>query len=182
MTSLATPIWAPSPSFGSGRTDCGPIRYLYQVPASRSDDRRSISVSFPARYEEAKRQVIDITVAAVNRLLQLPSGWDGMHAAAISDLAALTAIEWLDRIATSESLTPHVVPLTNGGVQLEWVVGGESLEIEADPDGEVGVLGVDAAGNVLVEGELPSLDNASLVRHTQKFLNSLSGAPNASWR
>ena len=50
---------------------------------------------------------------------------------------------------------PQICPLLTGGVQIEWLVGGASLEIEIGPSGDMGLLGVDAAGNVAVEGDHP---------------------------
>lgn len=73
----------------------------------------------------------------------------------ISENAAPTAIWWLDLLAEEDAVSPQVFPLPNGGVQVEWLAGNESIEVEIGPRGQVGILGMDGAGNLLVEGEYP---------------------------
>lgn len=182
MTSLAVPVYAPSATLMPGATWPPPTRYLYEAPGVQSDDRRAIHVTFAPGYDEIKRQLIDSTVTAVNRLLQLPPNWDASSAERVAELAAMTAIEWLDRVATGETLGPHVVPLAHGGVQLEWIAGGQAFEIEVGPEGDVGVLGVDAAGNPIVEGEFPALHSGAIIDDARKFLASMFGTPGAAWR
>ncbi|MDA8045306.1 MAG: hypothetical protein M0Z30_08730 [Actinomycetota bacterium] len=59
----------------------------------------------------------------------------------------------LQSLLTPASVPPQFVPLPDGGVQAEWLVGGDSLEIEVSGEGEAFVFGVDADGGVAVEGD-----------------------------
>ena len=119
---------------------------------------------------------MEVAVDAVNRLLRLPQGWDADGASAVSEVAAVTAVEWLDQLATDNTPVPHVVPLASGGLQLEWVAGGQAFEIEVGPAGDVGVLGVDASGNPIIEGEYPAPDGTTFVIDARKFLSAMFGS------
>lgn len=183
MTSLAAPVFShnamPEPRSAWPR----PTRYLYESPNPESNDRRAISLTFSTGFDDHKRSLLEVTVDAVNRLLRLPQDWDANGAAPVSELAAITAIEWLDRLAFSDTAVPHVVPLKSGGLQLEWVFDGQSFEVEVGPDGDVGVLGADAAGNPIIEGEYPAPDGTVFVSDARKFLNSMFGSfDRAAWR
>ncbi|PZS30880.1 MAG: hypothetical protein DLM58_12940 [Pseudonocardiales bacterium] len=173
MTSLAAPVFTRTATRESRSTWTRPTRYLYESPRPESNDRHAISLTFSTGYDENKRWLVEVAVEAVNRLLRLPADWDANGAAAVSELAAVTAVEWLDQLATSDTPVPHVVPLINGGVQLEWISGGQAFEVEIAPNGDVGVLGVDTAGNPIIEGEYPAPDGTVFVNDARKFLSSM---------
>lgn len=173
MTSLAAPVFTRSATPELRSAWPRPTRYLYESPRPESDDRRTISLTFRTGYSEHMRELLEVAVEAVNRLLRLPSDWDANGAARISELAAVTAVEWLDRLASGDTTAPCVVPLSTGGLQLEWIAGGQAFEVEVGPDGDVGVLGVDGAGNPIVEGEFPAPDGTRFFNDARKFLASM---------
>lgn len=183
MTSLAAPVFSQNALHESHSARPRPTRYLYESPNPESNDRRAISLTFSAGFDDHKRGLLEVAVEVVNRLLRLPPNWDANGAAAVSELAAMTAVEWLDRLAFSDTAVPHVVPLNTGGLQLEWVFDGQSFEVEVGPDGDVGVLGVDAAGNPIIEGEYPAPDRTVFVNDARKFLSSMFASfDRAAWR
>jgi hypothetical protein len=64
----------------------------------------------------------------------MPPGWE-RGAPAISD-QSIVAIQAFLELATSPSTpAPAVVPLVDGGIQLEWHVAGVDVEVSATPDG-----------------------------------------------
>lgn len=155
----------------------GPTKYLFEGSTSPRNDQREVAVPFPQSYSLAKRDLMTVALESLNQLLRLRAGWDGMRATAVAPVAAVTAIQWLNLLADDETIPPQVFPLVNGGVQMEWLVNGESLELEVSPSGDVGVLGMDAAGNVLVEGDYPDLGSRpDFVVNARKHLGTLSRA------
>src|SRR5664279_237152 len=158
-----------------------PTKFLIQRDAARRGDQRQIAVTFPPNYGAAKLDLMNFAVGKLNQLLRLEHGRDGLGAAQIAENAAATAIQWLDLLAEDDTFPTQIFPLPNGGVQVEWPAGGESLEIEIGPQNTVGILGLDAAGNVLVEGDYPDPHVTSeLILAARKHLSALSGAVRAA--
>ena len=158
-----------------------PTKFLIQRDKAWRDDQRQIAVTFPPNYSPAKLDLINFAVGKLNQLLRLERGWDALGATQVSETSALAAIRWLDLLAEDDSLSPQIFPLPNGGVQVEWLAGGESLEIEIGPQNTVGILGLDPAGNVLVEGDYPDSHGSSdLIMSARKHLSALSGAVRAA--
>jgi hypothetical protein len=93
---------------------------------------------------------------ALERLAEfatLADDWDSYGAVPITavaiDVARELAAEIISRHALSirpEGYTFDVVPLPNGGVQLEWDVAARHLEVAVNPDGELSYLLVTAGG------------------------------------
>lgn len=76
-------------------------------------------------------------------LLMLPEDWDTYGAACVEHRAVRYALRLLLLVSSSITPTPSLVPLPDGGVQVEWHVGGTDLEIEV---AESGVLRVYFSG------------------------------------
>lgn len=68
-------------------------------------------------------------VARLETLLALPEGWDGYNAKTPEIWHALEAFGFLERVMTETTARPSIVPLTDGGIQIEWHRG--DLDIEA---------------------------------------------------
>lgn len=66
------------------------------------------------------------------KLLELPEGWDSYGAVRIRCEAVTAALRLVDEVRRCD---PHVVPRSDGGVQLEWP--SLDLEIVIGPDGKV---------------------------------------------
>lgn len=62
-------------------------------------------------------------ISEVRELGQLHQGWDGHDGVPTRQEAISTA------------LAAHAVPMSDGGLQLEWHAGGANIEIEIDPEG-----------------------------------------------
>jgi hypothetical protein len=101
--------------------------------------------------------IVEELQPALERLAEfatLENDWDSYGAVPITpaaiDVARELAAEIISRHALSlrpAGYTFDVVPLPNGGVQLEWDIGSRHLEIAVDPVGELSYLIVSGAGD-----------------------------------
>ena len=78
----------------------------------------------------------DRSRAAVDELTRLDPGWDGYHGIAVLPGVAEHALRLLEAIGAHTQIVPDVVPLSNGGLQLEWYVGIHEIEVEIAPNCE----------------------------------------------
>ena len=76
--------------------------------------------------EQAEPKIIE--------LLELDLGWDGYGGIPILPNVAACARRLLDTFGNHTRIVPDIVPLSNGGLQLEWFVGGDELEVRIDSD------------------------------------------------
>lgn len=115
------------------------------------DSRRSIrfvlSGDLPAWAEAVSE--------ALPRLLSLPNNWDGYGSKAIDFELLLAAFSELGQIMDDTSPRPSMVPLGNGGVQVEWHSSGRHLEIEFSPGQLPAFDYYSDQGADDIEGELP---------------------------
>jgi len=72
----------------------------------------------------------EAVVAQLNALRQLAEGWDGYHGCAINHAIVDAAIAVIQRLKPHLAPRPRIVPLTSGGLQLEWNTPVRSLELE----------------------------------------------------
>jgi hypothetical protein len=80
---------------------------------------------------------LDFTTSRLRNILRLPAGWDTYSARPPEKEAAERAIDFLFRHHRFAGATPSIVPLTDGGVQLEWHRDGIDVEVvfASEPDG-----------------------------------------------
>lgn len=95
---------------------------------------------------------LDWLEGSLNQLRALPPGWDGHRAPPITDEAVVAIVVVLQTLLNQGSVPPQLVPLPDGGVQADWLVAGNTLEIEAAGDGDVYLFAADADGTVVIEG------------------------------
>src|SRR6266849_2374424 len=72
-------------------------------------------------------------IEPVKRVLEciaLKNNWDSYGGKIPSFDTAIAVIDFIDRMPASSSLTPRVVPLSTGGIQLEMSRAGKALEVE----------------------------------------------------
>ena len=94
-------------------------------------------------------------IQSLSHLHQLESCWDGRTAEMLTDDACETAVRLLVSLAIPAPPTVQLVPLTDGGVQLEWHAGGNDVEIEVDAIGEVHAFISAPDGSDVLNQELP---------------------------
>lgn len=76
------------------------------------------------------------TLLSLVRMLLLPRGWDTFAARSIAPESVEHALAFLAHTLHPTSAPPAVVPLSDGGIQLEWHRGGLDVEVTFSPDGE----------------------------------------------
>src|SRR2546427_5293119 len=80
------------------------------------------------------------TIRRIYELLLLPRNWDSYGSPPPTRVAANRAIQVIRGINPDSFLSPRVIPVPGGGVQLEWSFGEREVEIEIDDDGSVEYL------------------------------------------
>ncbi len=99
-------------------------------------------------------------IKALLALCALPPNWDGAESPPPTKEAVTSSVQLLRLIGDmgSDALpVPHVVPLSQGGVQFEWMSGNREVEIAVFATGAVEFVTADA-GQPQLEGRLTSLD------------------------
>src|SRR5664280_167148 len=82
---------------------------------------------------------LEVMIGDINRVAQLPQGWDSYNGDPLKEKAALHSIELLKRMEFGGP-APWVAPTPDGGIHLEWSRQGLGLELEIAEDGVVEVL------------------------------------------
>ena len=117
--------------------------------------------------------MIDTVKDQISNLKYLPEAWDGMWAKRITSRSISMAQQALQLVITSDELAPQIVPLPDGGVQLEWHVAGNDLEIEVDCSGDCFVLFIDSGNIPLAAGEF-ELHDKDAVGKIREIIQRLS--------
>lgn len=94
--------------------------------------------------------------AQIVALAALEADWDG-YGAKVVDAAALGfAQRLIDQLLSEVGRVPSVIPVPDGGVQLEWDAGPIELELEARPGGRAAIfICDDESTGQRFDGELP---------------------------
>lgn len=79
----------------------------------------------------------------LQHLSKLTEGWDSYGGHYPSDQSIFTALVVISHVLEYESTAPAIVPLSEGGVQLEWYGSGEELEIRVGASGEISAFRFD---------------------------------------
>lgn len=103
-------------------------------------------------------------------LLRLPEGWNSYRARRVSPKAVAAVLRTLPRIAGPTAPAPAVVPLADGGVQVEWHQGGIDLELAFAADGRISLSYVDS--HTGVEWDEDHLTDLAPVRETLAALTA----------
>ncbi len=104
-----------------------------EEPATNSQLSRVVPLSYAT----------DNVLASLRRiaeLMRLPDNWDSYGSIPIQPAAARRAIQVLLAAETEFPPPPRIVPVSGGGLQIEWAYGNRELEIEMLPDGSVEFL------------------------------------------
>jgi hypothetical protein len=72
----------------------------------------------------------DATFKRLEELVQLPVGWDGYDGLPVNLANAYFALQMLDTVCRTNTPTPQIVPMSDGGLQIEWHTLNEDIEIQ----------------------------------------------------
>lgn len=103
------------------------------VWVSRACRSRGREITF--RWQDpagAPPQWVDSLVGGLSDVLTLPRDWDSYGSDPISDIPVRKAFCLMLKLMPPDGRAPWVVPLSEGGIQLEWHREGAVLEIEID--------------------------------------------------
>ena len=95
------------------------------------------AVKFVATTAEEVRPIASLAEQAepkIIELLALDQGWDGYGGIPVLPNVAACARRLLNTFGNHTRIVPDIVPLSNGGLQLEWFVGGDEFEVRIDSD------------------------------------------------
>jgi hypothetical protein len=76
-------------------------------------------------------------------LVKLPANWDSYGSPPLSQVAVETVIDLLQRIDDRNLPAVRIVPVSGGGVQLEWRVSTRELQLEIASDGTAQYLQIE---------------------------------------
>lgn len=79
------------------------------------------------------------TINKLEYIFNLPENWDSYGANQIVETSALVSINLIFQLLTKNIPEPSVVPINNGGIQIEWHMRNIDLEIEVQPTSIVSV-------------------------------------------
>ena len=87
-------------------------------------------------------------------LLDLKPGWDsyGAHAPKLHLIEA--ALQLITRLMRAEVPAPQVVPTTKGGIQFEWHLGDQELEVEVLSSSRFSVIYENETTGVIYDADL----------------------------
>ena len=74
------------------------------------------------------------TFESFARIMQLPPNWDSYGAEPIRGSVIERAVEALSRVMEDNSPPPSIVPLSDGGLQMEWHLRDQDVEIVITTD------------------------------------------------
>jgi len=100
--------------------------------------------------DELDPEAWQVAIEQLQRIAQAPPNWNSYGALAPAEAAIIGSLHILLWFASNKKSMPTVVPMSNGGIQLEWHYFGRDVEIEVNPNGEIVVFFEDAlTGEVL---------------------------------
>ena len=108
-------------------------------------------------------------IVELERLKDLPAGWDRAHAERIDPQIIDTAQEFVRWLPDALPRLPQVVPMTRSRLQLEWHHIGRSLEIEFESPTQVHFLKWDPRDGTEQEDVLPVSDRERICELIQWF-------------
>lgn len=76
-------------------------------------------------------------VNRLGELTSLPQGWDGHGGQSVDPAVARFTLEMLGDIMRPDTPLPQLMPLSCGGIQVEWHRNGWDVEIEISKPGQV---------------------------------------------
>lgn len=113
----------------------------------------------------------------LNRLFALPPRWDGYTADEVTVEAVHEMVEVLFVAVGKTTVPPQFFPLPDGGLQAEWHIHGNDVEIEVDGTGSPSVLATRSTGDTVVDAEIRANVNDADLRALAAFLNELAERP-----
>lgn len=116
-----------------------------------------------AAISQARPAWLEPTVLSLARLLNLAADWDSYGAPAIEPRTVQATLELLRATMRDDSPAPATVPMSSGGVQVEWHEAGLEIEVRISARGGPWLVHEDLHTGHIQEADL-SLDLGPLTR------------------
>ncbi|MGH7825502.1 MAG: hypothetical protein ACREQ7_10070 [Candidatus Binatia bacterium] len=110
------------------------FRTFGEMQNALSRDEVPLEILSPRQAEAIRR---------LGELVKLPHNWDSYGSPPPTRVAVETVVELLLRIDNRNLPAARVVPVSGGGVQLEWCVPGRELQLEVSGDGTAQYLKIE---------------------------------------
>lgn len=123
------------------------------VPWSTVETDPVVAAWSRGRATPSRDSLLLVARKKISTLTALEHGWDGEAGEPTGLVAAMVLNGILLNVTTAGGPTPQIAPLSDGGVEVLWLVSGTSIEIVVDALGAVSVLGNDDKGNETFEAE-----------------------------
>ena len=105
----------------------------------------------------------------LSRLARLQPNWDSYGSRPLQERAIEAAFYLLKLSAAAGLPSPHIGPVSGGGLQFDWSTQGKDLELEVLPDGGLAWLRMEGGGTV-TEGVLASSRDIGVQEQMRWFL------------
>lgn len=112
------------------------------------------------------------SINKIEELKKLPDKWDGEHAKPVTLAATKNAIFIAYLVSGNYIKFAQFFPLPTGGVQIEWFINENELEIEIDENGTMFVVAVDNSDSTLFEHEF-ELSNIEIINKIRQEVKRL---------
>lgn len=121
------PVWRPYPSSEPEALLLGPLVQLGASWLGREQHAHEALRQWCGR--NAAPKWLEMVTGRLNELLTLQAGWDTYEATRIRPENAARALRFLARVMQPDTAPPSLVPMSNGGIQLEWHRSGLDVEV-----------------------------------------------------
>jgi hypothetical protein len=118
---------------------------------------------------EIEKPWLNSAIPALSKILRLPPNWDSYQARPVVPRAVAGVLSFLDQVMRDTTIMPSIVPMVDGGVQLEWHSRGIDFEIEVGPSGRFYAHYERRRDNIEWEGELDQ--NLEKLNEAIRFLS-----------
>ena len=130
---------------------------IYPFPHSSTPPLSPDLILYSLRAQPWFKSVLE----RLNRFMSYDKNWNGYGEEAISDRAVGRALVALYRVALGGP-TPVVVPMSHGGIQIEWYYGSTDIEVDVPLSGPISIFIVHPDGT-MTEESVDDLDDPILV-------------------
>ena len=96
------------------------IREADFSPAPMADIGATSSTVTPLDFRRRNPPWQSDVVNSLCRFLELPVGWDGYNGRPLRHDTGMFTLQLLSNVLLASTPTPHIVPISDGGVQVEW--------------------------------------------------------------
>jgi hypothetical protein len=143
--------------------------FLHRQP---NHDIRHVVIEAPGSW--ARPRWVDYVESELNQLVALPARWDGRRAQPITIAAVEGLVRMLSLVMSERTAAPQLFPLPEGGIQAEWHIGGNAIEVEVDGAGEAHVLADRVGGEPVAEGVVALDTGDATIATVRRFLTEIS--------